>query len=215
MLADRPERRGGAGPKHRALLEVDGGPAATRSTGTAGLVRGVSTTGTVLRRRGDRRRRRRRPRAIWRFLLDIDWTSTIEADLLPLDHPLFLLARPSRGACGCTLGDGLWVRLVDVGAALSARTYAATARSSSSVRDAFCPWNEGRWRARRRRAPSEPTRDAELALDAAALGSAYLGGFSFAQLARGGRVEELAAGAVARADALFRHGTAPWCPEIF
>lgn len=30
---------------------------------------------------------------IWRFLLDVDWTHTIEAGLLPPDHPLFLCSR--------------------------------------------------------------------------------------------------------------------------
>jgi hypothetical protein len=48
-----------------------------------------------------------------------------------------------------------------------------------------------------------------------ALGSVYLGGFTFSQLARGGRVEELRRGAIARADAMFATERAPWCPEIF
>jgi predicted acetyltransferase len=56
---------------------------------------------------------------------------------------------------------------------------------------------------------------ADLALDVTALGSVYLGGFSFADLARALRVEELTGGAVARADALFRTSVAPWCAEIF
>jgi predicted acetyltransferase len=55
----------------------------------------------------------------------------------------------------------------------------------------------------------------ELRLDVADLASAYLGGFSFTRLARAGRVEELAEGALARADALFRTPVAPWCPEVF
>jgi hypothetical protein len=48
-----------------------------------------------------------------------------------------------------------------------------------------------------------------------ALGSAYLGAFSFSELMRGGRVEELRRGAAARADAMFAWDRAPWCPEIF
>jgi phosphoribosylformylglycinamidine (FGAM) synthase-like amidotransferase family enzyme len=48
-----------------------------------------------------------------------------------------------------------------------------------------------------------------------ALGSVYLGGFSFADLLRAGRVEEVTPGAVERADALFRTDRKPWCPEIF
>jgi hypothetical protein len=48
-----------------------------------------------------------------------------------------------------------------------------------------------------------------------ALGSAYLGGFSFAELVRAGQVEEQRRGAAARADALFRVDRAPWCPGFF
>ena len=57
--------------------------------------------------------------------------------------------------------------------------------------------------------------DADLACDIAALGSVYLGGFTFARLVRGGRVEELKSGAASRADAMFRTDVLPWCPEVF
>lgn len=155
-----------------------------------------------------------RPTAeIWRFLLDIDWSVRITAGLLPPDHALWtLLAHPRR--MRMRLGDGLWVRLVDVGEALSARTYGADGQVVLDVTDDFCPWNEGRWRiadgrARRSRA------SAQLRCDVTALGSVYLGAFSFSQLVRAGRVEELRRGAAARADAMFRWSRAPWCPEIF
>ncbi len=55
----------------------------------------------------------------------------------------------------------------------------------------------------------------ELRLDVRELGSVYLGGFTFAQLQRAGRVEEVVPGAIPRADALFATDRAPWCPEIF
>ena len=73
------------------------------------------------------------------------------------------------------LEASLWVRLVDVPAALSARGYAADPDVVLDVSDAFCPWNAGRYRLAG--GGCEPT-DAEpdLALDAAALGAAYLGG---------------------------------------
>ena len=92
------------------------------------------------------------------------------------------------------VGDGLWVRLLDVGAALAARSYSAPGPIVFQVTDDFCTWNGGRWKleggvAKKTRA------DADLACDAAALGSVYLGGFTFAQLVRGGRVEELKRGA--------------------
>ena len=85
---------------------------------------------------------------------------------------------------------------------------------SKSVRDAFCDWNEGRWRladGRAERTDEEP----DLRLDADALGSAYLGGVSFAALREALRIEELRPGAAEQADALFRAALHPWCPEIF
>ncbi len=82
------------------------------------------------------------------------------------------------------------------------------------VRDAVCPWNESRWKLEDG-AASRTEEAAELALDVEALGSAYLGAVSFAQLGDGSRVEEFAEGAVGRADALFGWRPLPWCPEIF
>jgi len=150
---------------------------------------------------------------IWRFLLDVDWIATVSVGLLPPDHPLFLLlATPRR--VRYRMSDGLWVRLVDVGAALSGRAYAGGGSVVLELRDAFCPWNEGRWRLAGGLAErtDEP---AELALDVDALGSAYLGGVTFAQLRDGLRVEELVDGAAARADTMFAWRLLPWCPEIF
>jgi predicted acetyltransferase len=150
---------------------------------------------------------------IWRFLFDIDWTERIVAGRLPPDHPLFLLAASPR-RLRYRMGDSLWVRLVDVGAALSGRAYSSSGRIVFEVRDAFCPWNEGRWLledgtcARTDDAP-------DLALDVDALGSAYLGGVSFAQLRDAFRVKELTGGAVERADSTFAWRPLPWCPEIF
>ena len=150
---------------------------------------------------------------IWRFLLDIDWQATIKASLLPPDHPLFLLlANPRR--TDYRLADGLWVRLVDVGAALAGRSYAVDNSVVFDVRDAACPWNEARWRVSAEGAV-RTDEDAEIALDVAALGSAYLGAISFAQLRAALRLEELTHGAVERADALFAWRPLPWCPEIF
>jgi predicted acetyltransferase len=150
---------------------------------------------------------------VWRFLLDVDWTATIEAALLPPDHPLFMLLASPRRA-GYRMGDGLWMRLVDVGAALSGRAYAADRAVVFDVRDAVCPWNEGRWKLEGGRAErtDEP---AEIALDVDALGSAFLGAVSFSQMRDALRIEELVDGAVHRADTIFEWRPLPWCPEIF
>ena len=55
----------------------------------------------------------------------------------------------------------------------------------------------------------------DMAIGAAELGAAYLGGTSFARLRAAGRVDETSGCAVARADALFRSDVTPWCPELF
>jgi predicted acetyltransferase len=150
---------------------------------------------------------------IWRYLLDIDWAARTTASLLPVDHPLWWLLATPR-SMRPRVGDGLWVRLVDVGEALSAREYAADGAVVFDVVDEFCPWNAGTWRVSGGRA-KRTTASPQLRLDVSALGCAYLGAFSFSGLVRGGRVEELRRGAAARADAMFAAERAPWCPEIF
>lgn len=152
-------------------------------------------------------------REIWRYLFGIDLVARIAARRLPVDNPLLLaLADPAR--LRMRVGDGLWLRLVDVEPALAARSYAGDASVVLDVVDAYCPWNEGRWRVGAD-GVERTGEDADLRLGVADLGSAYLGGFTFAALAGAGRVEELRAGGLSRADALFRADRAPWCPEVF
>ena len=152
-------------------------------------------------------------RDLWRYLASIEWAGAVKARLLPLDtRLLWILAQPSR--MKMRVGDGVWVRLLDVGKALSARSYSAPGPITFQVADEFCSWNAGRWKLED--GVAKKTRsDADLACDVTALGSVYLGGFTFAQLVRGGRAEELREGAAARADAVFRTDLQPWCPEIF
>ncbi len=212
VARDSPNQRGGAGPKRFAVLELDGsveGYAIYRHAPNweGGIDAGKVAVAEVLAQS------LQAESELWRYLLDMEWTSTVSARLLPLDHPLFwILAQPRR--MRMRVGDGLWVRLVDIGAALSARSYSAPGPVVFKVADGFCPWNNGKWKledgaAKKTRA--EP----DLQCDVTALGSVYLGGFTFAQLVRGGRVEELKPGAAARADAMFRTDRLPWCPEIF
>jgi predicted acetyltransferase len=150
---------------------------------------------------------------IWRFLLDVDWMAQVEVSLAPPDHPLFLLlALPRRARY--RMHDGLWVRIVDLPAALSGRAYGDGGPLVLEVRDAVCEWNDGRWKLENgacERTEEEP----DLALDVSALGSAFLGAVPFNQLRGALRVEELRVGAIERADALFAWRPLPWCIEIF
>jgi predicted acetyltransferase len=208
-LVDPPSGRGG--PRTRVLLELDGEPAGYAiysvkqdwahgsSVGTVTILEAIAPEPEAARE-------------LWRWLLDFDWTGEFVADLLPLDHELFLLlAEPRR--MRFELNDGVWVRLLDVAGALSARSY-AEGEVVLEVRDELLPENAGRYRVTG--AGCERTDDAaDLALSVAALGSVYLGGFAFADLARASAAEELRPGGLARADALFRTAVQPWCAEIF
>ncbi|MBA2463077.1 MAG: GNAT family N-acetyltransferase [Actinobacteria bacterium] len=212
VLADPPERREGAGAKNAVVLELDGRPAGYALYRLTMKWEGGSSVGhaQVIEAMGDS------PlavRELWRYLLELDWVATIRASLLPIDHPLFLLLRTPR-RMKMRVGDSLWCRLVDVGAALSGRSYAADGELVFEVSDGFLPGNTGRWRlAGGEAVPTEA--EADLALNVTELGSVYLGGFTFAELLRAGLVRELKPGTVERADAVFRTGVRPWCPEIF
>ncbi|MFC4471183.1 GNAT family N-acetyltransferase [Streptomyces xiangluensis] len=155
--------------------------------------------------------------ALWRFLFDIDLTSTVKAYNRPVDDAWQHLVSDIR-RCGLGLRDSLYVRTVDVGAALEARTYQAPVDVVFEVEDAFCPWNEGRWRLSgdAKGASCERTTDAaDLALSVRELGSSYLGGVSLASLAAAGRVRELRQGALAEASLGFSGAVAPWLPHGF
>ncbi|MEU7582484.1 GNAT family N-acetyltransferase [Streptomyces sp. NPDC041068] len=155
--------------------------------------------------------------ALWRFLFGIDLTSSVVAHSRPVDDPLLQLVSDIR-RCDLTVRDALHVRLVEVGAALQARTYQAPLDVVFEVEDAFCPWNEGRWRLTgdAKGASCERTDDAaDLALSVRELGSAYLGGVSLSSLAGAGRVRELRQGALTEASVAFGSDAAPWLPHGF
>jgi predicted acetyltransferase len=216
VLSDPEARRGGAGELMCLVLDWDGRPVAyALYRMNWGSDRGVPTGAVdVIEALGDSPAS---THAIWRCLLDMDWTARIKARLLPTDHPLLLLlAEPRR--LRFNFRDGLWVRLVDVGAALAARSFVEPGRVVIEVVDEFCPWNAGRWRlsAGLAGATCERTQDpADLALTSTDLGAAYLGGTSLHTLAAAGRVQQVRPGALRAAAAAFAVERPPWCPEVF
>ncbi|MBX9365861.1 GNAT family N-acetyltransferase [Streptomyces sp. WAC04114] len=155
--------------------------------------------------------------ALWRFLFGIDLTSKVTVRSRPVDDAWqYLVTDPRR--CHPRVRDSLYVRPVEVGAALAARTYQTPVDVVFEVEDAFCPWNAGRWRLSgdAKGASCERTADpADVALSVRELGAAYLGGVSLAALAAAGRVRELRPGALAEASLGFGAGVPPWLPHGF
>ena len=121
MLDDPEWRRVGGGELSVAVLEDDGRPEAYAIYRLNFAYEGGVSKGTVvvLEAMGATPEAEA---AIWRYLLDIDWMERIEAQLLPVDHPLLLLAA-EPGRLRFRVGDGIFLRLVDVGAALAARSF--------------------------------------------------------------------------------------------
>ena len=82
--------------------------------------------------------------SLWRLLFSHDLVRSVRAPMASDDDPVrHLLADPRAWAPRPV--DALWVRLVDVDRALSARRYPAPIDLVIEVRDRFCDWNDGRW----------------------------------------------------------------------
>jgi predicted acetyltransferase len=209
-LADPEEWRRGASPKYAAIIELDGEPAAyvlyrIKQSWQHGFshseVRLVETLAVSPAAE----------RELWRFVFGIDLIERVGGRVDPAT-PLFLMAVDPR-SLQLRVSEGLWLRLVDVEAALAARSYADDDEVVLEVSDDFCPWNAGRYRVGGGAERTDAAADLEL--DIADLASVYLGGFSFARLAGAERVREVKDGALARADALFKTDRTPYCPEDF
>jgi len=211
MLADLEHWRQGAGPKFFAVLELDGAAEAyaiyrIKQDWQQGIPHGeVRVLDAIATSPAS-------TRELWRFVFGIDLVSKVGQGMFDPGSPLFLMVEDVR-RLRLRISDGLWLRFVDLRAALAARSYAADVPVVLDVRDELCPWNAGRWRVGD---DAAKTRDpAELELDAKDLASIYLGGFDFHQLAAAERVRELRPGGLERASALFRTARPPYCQEVF
>jgi predicted acetyltransferase len=152
---------------------------------------------------------------LWRLALRHDLVTRVTASLRPPDDPLIDLLAAPRRALG-RLSDGVWVRLLDLPVALSARSYQGEGRVVLAVSDPFLERSDvvelvaedGVGHART--SAAQP----DIHLDIEDLSAAYLGLSRFQSLAALGRLRGAEA-AVRLADHLFTWSPQPWCPEIF
>jgi predicted acetyltransferase len=155
--------------------------------------------------------------SLWKVLLSVDLVRTVKIPLASPDDPLRQLVTDQR-ALGVRSIDSLWVRLVDVGRALSVRRYPAPIDMVFEVRDPFCEWNTGRWHLWGHPAGAfcdRTDRDPDIVLGIEELSAVYLGGVSLATLQAAGRVTEVSPGAVTLASTAFGWPVTPWCPDEF
>ena len=220
IAADPEWSRRGASHKYRAVYEADGSPEGYAifrikddwdhrgPRNVLELKEAVTTTPRALR-------------GLWRFLFEVDLVRTVKAHRMPLPSPLQQLLLEPR-ALGLVVNDGLWLRLVDLPAALQARRYGVADSLVLEVSDGFCPWDAGRWRISTSGRPWEAVASVErtaetpdLKLDTADLAAIYLGGTRPVELGQAGRIEEFTSGALRRATAMFSAERSPWCVSMF
>jgi predicted acetyltransferase len=216
-LPDPEEDRDGAGPMFRVLFELDGNPCGyalyrvRNSWGDDGLPRGEIEVLEAMGVDGPS------TREVWMYLFGVDLVARLKSYFLPADLPLkWMLEEPRR--LRANVRDAVWLRIVDLPSALAGRSYQHDGSIVFDFRDEFCSWNAGVWRfdvangrGRAVRSEEEP----QARFGAEELGAVYLGGATWSELARAGRVEELQDGGLRTLDSLFAADVNPWCPEIF
>ncbi|MER6957407.1 GNAT family N-acetyltransferase [Streptomyces sp. NPDC000618] len=155
--------------------------------------------------------------ALARFVLAHDLVSQVVFKQVPPDHPLrWQLADFRAGEVSGDM-DWLWVRLLDVPRALTARGWFTDGELVLDVDDPFLG-EHTRYllTVRDGKADCVPTdRNPDLSLDVRDLGSVYLGGTAPSTLVRAGHIQAHRPGAAALADALFRADRSPHCLHWF
>lgn len=151
-------------------------------------------------------------RDLWAYLGGIDIIDEIKHENGSVFEPVQWLLPDARALEHVSSWDSLWVRLLDVPAALSARAYATAGRVVLDVvDDGLGGYGAGRVRLESDDdgAQCSPTTEpADLRVSQRALAACYLGGYRLRQLPTG--VEELRPGALHRADLMFSVPLPPW-----
>ncbi|MFF3559386.1 GNAT family N-acetyltransferase [Streptomyces sp. NPDC002574] len=155
--------------------------------------------------------------ALARFVLGHDLVTQVVFRHVPPEHPLRWQFVDFRAGQASNHTDWLWVRLLDVPRALTARGWFTDGELVLDVDDPFLG-EHGRYvlTVRDNKAHCVPTdRDPDLSLDVSDLGSIYLGGTTPSTLVRAGRIRDHRPGAAALADRLFHAGRPPHCLHWF
>jgi predicted acetyltransferase len=157
--------------------------------------------------------------ALWQFLFDLDLVETIRVHEAPVDEPLRYMLEDARRLRVVELRDKLWLKLLDVSACLSARSYSVDGQLVLDVVADHDDSPAGAYRVESHTGSAsscEPTSDAaDVRLGARELAAVYLGGARVSSLARAGLVEERTPGALALADAMFASSPPPYTGTWF
>ncbi|MFC8142520.1 GNAT family N-acetyltransferase [Streptomyces paradoxus] len=155
--------------------------------------------------------------ALARFVLEHDLVSEVVFKQVPSDHPLRWQFADLRAGEVSGDMDWLWVRLLDVPRALTARGWFTDGELVLDVDDPFLGEHDRYLlTVQDGKADCVPTdREPDLSLDSRDLGSIYLGGTAPSTLARAGHIRAHHPGAATLADNLFRAERSPHCLHWF
>jgi predicted acetyltransferase len=158
-------------------------------------------------------------RDLWAYLSGIDGIDEVSLSNRRVDEPVRWLLDDARALVMTRHVDFLWLRLLDVPAALAARRYAVPGEVVLEVIDEDVNrFAAGRFRltADGDEVACEPTdRPADLEITQPALASIYLGGFRLRELLLAGRATERTPGALGLVDLMFSTPLAPWTATWF
>ncbi|MCC7078512.1 MAG: GNAT family N-acetyltransferase [Acidimicrobiia bacterium] len=215
LLADTPSQRHGAGPAQLAVFEEDGTPTGfahyrhraawsdSVADGTLHVEEVAATTQAA-------------EIGLWRWLCSMDLFPRVTAWLRPAPDPVQAMLADGR-RLNPHVVDNLWVRVVDLPAALSARCYPLEGDLVLEVHDDLLARNAGRWHVECSPEGADVTRTdakAEIVTDTSALATFVLGAGQAAPLRATGRLAGDPA-AVARLQALFSWPVPAVCPFVF
>lgn len=156
--------------------------------------------------------------ALWDCLAGLDLTGRVRAWGRPLDDPLLRFAADRDQVRVTAQFPALWLRLVDVRAALTRRSWAAPVEVVLEVADVRLPANAGRYRLKAGpdgTAYERATAPADLEFDVRDLAACYLGGTRAAELVAAGLVAERTPGAAAALDAALHTPLLPHTADEF
>lgn len=152
--------------------------------------------------------------ALLEFLFGLDLVERVRFWQRPMDDGLIAAVVDPRTVSVEAEDDDLWVRVVDVPAALAARAYRPGGPVVVEVVDPVLEANSGRYRISgdgAARCADEPA----VSVDIDVLAMAYLGAWSWTTLAEAGRVRVADPAAVAALDRLFAVDRAPYTGTFF
>ncbi len=151
--------------------------------------------------------------ALWRYLIGIDLVLTWQAEPRPVDEPVRRAMHDARAYRGVDRFDDQWLRILDLDAALTQRTFGPGEPVALRIQDPLFEPDGATWvlsadGAERTDAAAGTGVDVDVGIET--VSAAYLGAVSWHDLAAAGQVAAPAS-VLERLDALFAVRPTPFC----